>query len=51
MEELSDITFLVVIEGQDYERSLRKIVSGILSLISAKIQDLNRGSRIQTDHN
>ena len=27
MEELSDINFLAVIEGQDYEKSLQKIVS------------------------
>ena len=30
MEEFSDINFLVVIEGQEYERSLRKIVSTII---------------------
>ena len=27
MEELADINFLAVIEGQDYEKSLKKIVS------------------------
>ena len=27
MEELQDINFLATIEGQDYEESLRKIVS------------------------
>ena len=27
MEELSDINFLAVIEGRDYEHSLKKIVS------------------------
>ena len=30
MEEFSDINFLAVVEGQDYERSLRKIVSIIV---------------------
>ena len=35
MEDLSDINFLAVIEGQDYEKSLQKIVSGFhLYLIS-----------------
>ena len=27
MEELGDINFLAIIEGQDYEKSLQKIVS------------------------
>ena len=27
MEELADINFLAVIEGQDYEKSLKKIIS------------------------
>ena len=31
MDDLSDINFLAVIEGQDYEKSLQKIVSRFLS--------------------
>ena len=27
MDDLSDINFLAVIEGQDYEKSLQKIIS------------------------
>ena len=30
MEDLKDINFLATIEGQDYEESLRKIVSNLV---------------------
>ena len=32
MEDLQDINFLATIEGQDYEESLRKIVSNNSSI-------------------
>lgn len=33
MEDLQDINFLAVVEGQDYEESLRKIVSILFFLV------------------
>ena len=35
MEELRDINFQALIEGQDYEKSLKKIVSTYLTTFSA----------------
>ena len=38
MEDLQDINFLATIEGQDYEESLRKIVSNNSSNTSKRFQ-------------
>ena len=37
MEDLKDINFLAVVEGQDYEESLRKIVSILFFLVPPKL--------------
>ena len=49
MEDLQDINFLAVIEGQDYEESLPKIVSILFFFIPPKLNFPFVGSRQRFD--